>query len=549
MRCSVGRAVSQLPLWFLGALLLMAGTLYSQSADASSALLIDAPAGKARGIWADQNAGIRAFMGLPFARPPTGILRFRPPVPLAPWSGVRDAVRPGAACRQHPAPDAFVWSRGAFEQDEDCLYLNVWTGAKAGDKRAVMVWVHGGSHTTGFGHAAIFDGTELARQDVVLVTLNYRLGALGFLAHPALSSESPHHSSGNQGLLDVVSALEWVQANIAAFGGDPGNVTLFGQSAGSQTVCLLMSSPLGKGLFHKAIGQSASCALPAPDKDANGHERGGRLVTAAIGSSVTDSSEILRALRELPADRLLAAELQSGWSAQSRTVIDGWVVAAPARDTMIAGSQAQIPLLLGSAADEGVGLLPLNESLDLPALRAGLTRRFGEAAGETLLRLYADELEQSPGIAERAINADVFLTLGMREWADLHAASGQPVWLYHMAHVPPAFRLYDTEHPALELPGGPRSVGAYHSGDLAFVFANTRRIGLHWTEDDHRTAALMSTAWTRFAKTGDPNGAGMAAWPAWHPQSRGTMVFDKGAHVASGVRAEKLDTLRAGLLR
>lgn len=517
---------------------------------ASETLALDAdlPTGSVRGVWADRDAGIRAFLGVPYARPPTGSLRFRPPVPLPPWKGVRDATRPGAACRQHPAPDAFVWSRGPFDQDEDCLFLNIWTGARPGDrsgeKRPVMVWVHGGSHTTGFAHARIFDGTELARRGVVLVTVNYRLGALGFLAHPALSAESPHHASGNYGLLDVIAALEWVKVNIGALGGDPGNVTLFGQSAGSQTVCLLMTSPLATGLFHKAIGQSASCALPLADKDANGQERGSRLAKAALGATADDPTRITRALREVPADRLLAAEIETGWSASSRTVIDGWVVPEPARDRFLRGEQAKIPLLVGSAADEGNGLFPLNDTLTLEALRARLSKRFG-AMVEPLLERYATELAVSPGHAERAINADQFFATGMREWADLQARTGAPVHLYHMAHVPPAFRLYDPDHPALELPGGPRSAGAYHSGDLAYVFGNTRKLGLHWTEDDHRLSDLMADCWTQFAKTG--NAACGVSWPVYDPARRQTLVFDKGAHVEAGVRAAKIDTIRKGM--
>jgi para-nitrobenzyl esterase len=511
------------------------------------ALTADLPTGSIRGMWADREAGIRAFLGVPYARPPVGPLRFRPPVPLPPWQGVRDATRPGKACRQHPAPEAFVWSRGPFEQSEDCLFLNVWTGTGTAGKRPVMVWVHGGSHRTGFGHARIFDGTELARRGVVLVTLNYRLGALGFLSHPALSAESPHQSSGNYGLLDVIAALAWVKANIAALGGDPGNITLFGQSAGSQTVCLLMTSPLAAGLFHKAIGQSGSCALPVVDKDANGQERGVRLAKAALGTAADDPAMIARALREVPADRLLAAEIDTAWDTQSRTVIDGWVVPEPARDRLLRGDQAKIPLLVGSTADEGNGLFPLNTTLTLEELRSRLARRFGGVA-EPLLERYAPELSVSPGHAERAINADQYFATGMREWAELHGRSGAPVYLYHMAHVPPAFRLYDPDRPALDLPGGPRSAGAYHSGDLAYVFANTRKVGLHWTADDHSLAAMMADCWTRFARTGDPAGdpSHGITWPRYDAVQRQTLVFDKGAHVAPGVRTARIEMIRAG---
>ncbi len=508
------------------------------------ALSAELPTGKVNGLWADRDAGIRAFKGLPYAKAPIGPLRFQPPVPLPPWSGVRDATQPSAACRQHPAPDAFVWSRGPFEQSEDCLFLNIWSGASRGEKQPVMVWVHGGSHTTGFGHARIFDGTELVRRGVVVVTLNYRLGALGFLAHPALAAESPYRSSGNYGLLDVIAALEWVKVNIGALGGDPANVTLFGQSAGSQTTCLLMTSPLAAGLLHKAIGQSASCALPVPDKDADGQERGAKLIQSALGRPPNAPLLSAQALREIPADQLLAAELTSGWDTQSRTVIDGWVVPEPARNRLLRGDQAKIPLLVGSAADEGVGLLPLNEKITTAELEQRLNKRFGSAAQE-LLRLYAEDLKLSPGHVERAVNADQFLTLGMREWAELHAATGAPTYLYQMKHIPPAFRLYDPDNPALDLPDGPRSVGVYHSGDLAYVFGNTRQIGLYWDEEDHRLSKQMADCWTQFAKTGNPD-AGFT-WPRFDHDQKQTLVFDKAPHVVKGVRSEKLDAIKAGM--
>ena len=384
-----------------------------------NALRVQLPIGPVEGMWADETAGVRAFVGIPYARAPIGDLRFKPPASHPAWTTVRDATRPGRACPQHPATHAFVWSRGPFLANENCLYLNVWTPAGSGDQLPVMLWVHGGSHTSGFGHARIFDGTALARRDVVIVTINYRLGALGFLAHPALAAENPMHSSGNYGLLDVIQALHWVQENVSALGGDPDNVTLFGQSAGSQTTCLLMTSPLARGLFHKAIGQSASCAMPASDKDANGHDRGAGLATLALEGSIppTDFSALTQALRTLPVKKILAAQLASGWDQASRITTDGWVVPESPRSQLLAGRHAPIPLLLGSATDEGVGLLPLTENLDDTTYRTRLAKRFGDQANR-LVELYAAERSQSPAIAERAINANIFLTLGMREWAD-----------------------------------------------------------------------------------------------------------------------------------
>ena len=223
------------------------------------------------------NEDVDVFRGIPYAQPPTGDLRWRPPQAPRPWEGIRDASAFSVSCPQPRFTSEYVWRREDFATAEDCLYLNVWRPEGA-DNMPVMVWFHGGAHTAGQGHSKIFDGTTIAQNGAVLVSINYRLGALGFLAHPWLSDESDHASSGNYGLLDKIAALNWVRDNIAEFGGNPDNVTIFGQSAGSQSVCSLMASPLARGLFHKAIGQSAACIGPAPQRDPGGLERGQRLV-------------------------------------------------------------------------------------------------------------------------------------------------------------------------------------------------------------------------------------------------------------------------------
>ncbi|MCP5183849.1 MAG: carboxylesterase family protein [Pseudomonadales bacterium] len=507
---------------------------------ADGALLASPAAGTVRGAWADAPAGIRVFRGVPYAQPPVGARRFRPPAPLPPWTGTRPATAFGPACPQNPAPDAFVWSRGPFEQNEDCLYLNIWTPAATDAALPVMVWLHGGSHTTGFGHARIFDGTRLASRGVVLVTINYRLGALGFLAHPALADGDEHGSTGNYGLLDAIAALTWVRDNIAAFGGNPDNVTVFGQSAGSQSVCALTVSPLARGLFHRAIGQSAGCALPASASDANGRERGVTLAGQLPGAGA--APDMARFLLEVPVAALLRAQVASGWENASRLVVDGHVIPADPRAMLLAGGAAPVPLLLGSAADEGVGLMPLNEALTAEELTNQLTARYGDQAAR-LLALYAPQLAQSPAIAAREIQADVFLTLGMREWATLQTRSGAPVFLYHMRHVPPAFRLYDPDNPDLALKDGPRSVGAYHSGDLAYVFDNQHLVGMDWNDSDRMIASHMADYWTAFARTGKPAADQRPPWPTYDPQQQATLVFDNPVHVEHGVRTEKLNAL------
>ncbi len=349
--------------------------------------------GVLQGAMADAQAAIRVYRGIPYAAPPTGARRFKPPQPPFSWSGIRSATDFGSACWQDFTGDAFVWSRGEFERSEDCLYLNLWTGASATDeKRPVMVWLHGGSHTGGYGHSKIFDGTELARRGVVLVSINYRLGPFGFLAHESLAAEDPNNSSGNYGLLDTIAALQWVKRNIATFGGDASNVTLFGQSAGAASVCYLMTSPLALGLFHKAIGQSAACMEQhAGDEDLNGRQRGAQLSESA-GLTRASPAEQLRALSP---EALLMAANQSGFSRGSRIVIDGWVIPEPPVQVFARGGQHRMPLLAGSMANEGHELIAVDETLTAAALDRRIRSLMGPAAN-ALLTLYADELASSP---------------------------------------------------------------------------------------------------------------------------------------------------------
>jgi para-nitrobenzyl esterase len=242
--------------------------------------------GQLRGVMADNTASV-IFKGIPYAKPPVGELRWRPPESPATWSGIRDANQFSQSCIQPTNTSSFVWTRGDFDVSEDCLYLNIWSDTEV-KKQPVMVWFHGGAHTSGQGHSEIFNGTRLSQQGVVLVSINYRLGAFGFLAHPWLSQESEHASSGNYGLLDKIAALNWVKDNIEQFGGDAENVTIFGQSAGSQSICSLMASPLAKGLFHKAIGQSAACVGPAPKHDINGQQRGEKLANELKATNLSE---------------------------------------------------------------------------------------------------------------------------------------------------------------------------------------------------------------------------------------------------------------------
>ena len=267
--------------------------------------------------------GMGVFRGIPYAAPPVGDLRWRPPARPAAWEQPRDATAFGTACWQPIITG--IYSRGDLERSEDCLYLNIWSRANAGDAQPVMVWIHGGSLRIGHGHLPMYDGGALTKQGVVLVSINYRLGPLGFLAHESLSAESPHGVSGNYGLLDQVAALEWVRDNIAAFGGDPNNVTVFGESAGSWSVCYLYASPLAKGLFHRAIGQSGGCFAPQPLlAEDSGAGRSGHAVGAALATML--EAPDVAALRAIPATTLYAKLEETDWAADTRIVyVDGHV--------------------------------------------------------------------------------------------------------------------------------------------------------------------------------------------------------------------------------
>ncbi len=490
--------------------------------------------GKLRGAWVDDDQTIMRFLGIPYAKPPVGSLRWRPPEAPMGWNDVRTAAAPGAACWQPVKEEGFVWSRGDFERAEDCLYLNVWAPHDA-ENAAVMVWFHGGAHTAGMAHDRIFDGANLARRGVVLVSVNYRLGALGFLAHTALSEESSHASSGNYGLLDKMAALNWVRDNIVQFGGNPDNVTIFGQSAGSQSVCALMASPLAQGLFQKAIGQSAACVNPLPASDPGGLARGAKLVETLGISADAD------AMRKVTPEQLLAATVESGWANASRIVTDGWVLPEPPDRIFAAQRQAKVPLLLGSLSNEGNQLFPIDQSLDETGLDAYLARVAGEQAAGIKAH-YASELATSAGLAQREVATDLFMAYGMRRWATYQAATGQPTYLYFMDHSPPAFRLYVPDKPDLALRDGPRSAGAYHSGDLAYVFDNTRLVGHDWQAADHAFADEVATYWTNFAKNGSPNDEKLPQWPQHTPDGRATQLLKEGAtRTEPGVRRAVLD--------
>ncbi|HEX7137930.1 MAG TPA: carboxylesterase family protein [Vicinamibacterales bacterium] len=432
--------------------------------------------------------GVRVFKGIPFAAPPVGDLRWKAPQPVPSWSGVRAADKFGPQCVQTPYPVGSVYAMEPASQSEDCLYLNVWTTANTGDKRPVMVWIHGGAWTRGASNIATYDGAALARRGVVVVTTNYRLGALGFLAHPELTAESPQHSSGNYAILDHLAALRWVQRNITAFGGNPANVTIFGESAGSWSVNAVQATPLARGLFHRAIGESGGQFGRTPRlSDA---EQGGVALARAVGA------DSLSALRQVPAEKLVASQ-----AFRSSINVDGWMLPDDVRAIFAQKKHNAVPVLIGSNADE---MTTLSNAGTFPKTMDDLRKRIESQFPGTAKEFdaaYPVKSDSDIAAVMLALGRDVTFSSEMRTWARMVTAGGQHAYLYQFTHVPP----------------GPESATrrAYHASEIQYVFGNLRNPAFAYTDADRALSDAMSNYWINFASTGNPNGKGLPAWSTY----------------------------------
>ena len=477
----------------------------TSAAMTQAAPIVTAPAGTLRGIEAD---GERIYRGIPYAQPPVGPRRWRAPLALPAWRGVRDATAFGPACMQIPYAPGSLYQETYPAMSEDCLTLNVWAPTRA-EKAPILFWIHGGSLVRGSSQESMFDGAKLASRGIVVVSINYRLGVLGFLAHPGLSAESPQRISGNYGLLDQIAALQWVKRNIAALGGDPARVTIDGESAGGLSILYLLASPMARGLFSQAIAQSAYLgSTPGLKTEQNGQlsaEAAGVRFASAVGAkSIAD-------LRAMDSAAIIAAA-QKGAFAPSGAV-DGHVLTRQLVDTFDRGEQARVPVLTGFNSGE---IRTLRQLLSTPpadaahyeaAIRAG----YGELA-DTFLRYYpSNNIEQNMLAAVR----DGLFGWTSQRLVRSQARLGLPAYLY----------FFDHGYPTADAAG----LHGFHESEVPFVFGTTGREPIRWPKVPETAAeAALSNAmtdyWASFVLTGKPVAAGQPAWPAFN-QGAGYMHF------------------------
>ena len=486
--------------------------LVSLSADTP----VSVTGGDIQGAATAANPDVVAFKGVPFAAPPVGDLRWQPPAPVVSWPDVRDATETGPICVQNGGQD--------IAQDEDCLFLNVWAPRETTELRPVLFWIHGGGYTGGSGSSALYDGTALAGDGAVVVTINYRLNVFGFLAHPALSDESPHGASGNYGLLDMVAALEWVRDNIATFGGDPDRVMIFGESAGGGAVMSVMLMPQAEGLYHRAIAQSNYIRgwdrpLDTPDRGWEPAEAQGVRVGEALGASGDDETGQLAAMRAASAADMLEASNRDAGNTFRNTGnvwapnVDGWAIPDDPLALYAEGRQHDVPLITGLMGNEGSLFTRNLDIADVESFEAYVREVYPDHAGQMLAHYAVDSPESASAGIDKLIH-DLLFAGPVRAHAEAHAKKMSPVWLYHFTHAPPT--------------AWGETLGAHHAAELVYVFGTLTRtddggerpLGLgtmgDFAEADFRLSETVRSYWIQFAATGNPNRPDLPDWPAFN---------------------------------
>jgi para-nitrobenzyl esterase len=496
--------------------------------------------GAIRGLAVGDKKDVHAYKGIPYAAPPVGERRWKPPQPALAWQGVRDCFEFAAACPQK-IPALF----GSFPEmairapfSEDCLYLNVWAPAEhKSEKLPVLYWIHGGGFVMGAASQPLYDGEELARLGCIVVSINYRLGLFGFLAHPALSQESDAKVSGNYGLLDQIEGLRWVKRNIAAFGGDPERVTIFGESAGGISVLCLMVAPEAKGLFHGAVAQSATgMNLPALRDGHPGQvaaEEAGRRFVAACGVTASADAKQMRSLtsdalvQAAPAEAVSAPTLRlKPLSLRLGPIVDRHVIPDSPNLLFAAGRQQAVPLIVGNTKDEmSLFLLTSPMPADRNAYLAKLKDEFGDLA-EPLAKAYPAENAKEIRSAVIQLTTDLSFVSESRLIARTHAAAGQKAFRYQFSH--------GTKRGLLQ------SLGAHHGAELAFLF---QRAGGRDDEGEKRISRAMGRYWLNFAATGNPNGPDLPEWPAYRTDADEVLDFGDNVTVLQSPRNDQLDLI------
>ena len=447
-----------------------------------------------------KDSSVTVFKGIPYAAPPIGDLRWAFPKVPAAWQGIREADKFSSSCVQNIVQERKPWTYEFMAHDavsEDCLYLNIWTAAKnASEKRPVFVFLHGGGFTEGSGSVPVYDGEGLAKKGLVMVTINYRLGAFGFLSHPELTKESGHNASGNYGLLDQVAALQWIHDNIAAFGGDPSRVTVAGQSAGSMSVHALIASPLAKGLLHRAIAESGGSTLGNSSRNLADAEGDG------VRFATSKGADSLAALRAMTAEEIAAPVP----GVRFGPIVDGYFLPASIDEIVAQGKQNDVPILTGANADEGGG--SPNPTTKLAAFQAQAKQRYAEGADE-FLKLYSASTDQEAGLATNDGSREQ-QRMSIYVWALNRAKTSKTkVYTYFWTHALPG-------------PDAGR-FGAFHTSEVPYALNTLYMSDRPFTAIDFKIADLMSSYWANFAKSGDPNGKGLPVWPAVDEKPATTM--------------------------